>query len=420
MHSECKIAEVTRTSPARYIPRSLEAPLRRATREFPVVVLTGPRQSGKTTLLRKVFGKEYRYVSLEPPDVREAALSDPRGFLALHAPPVILDEIQLAPLLLPYVKEIVDARRSATGQFLLTGSQNLGMSAAVTESLAGRAAVLRLLPMSWREIDGDPARRLPWERGPRPSGREARGIEALWRAFVRGTYPEVVAHPRRDAELWHASYVQTYLERDVRSLRQVGDLVEFQRFLRAVAARSAQLLDLSDLARELGVAVNTAKAWLSVLEATDQVFLLRPYHANVGKRLVKTPKLYMADVGLMCHLTGTRTASQARQGPLAGAIFETAVVSEVIRALTHRGRQPVVHFWRTSAGAEVDLLVEEAGRLVPIEAKASATPRPAMSAGIGAFRRDLGGLAARGFVVHGGEQVLPLGPDASAWPFASL
>jgi len=404
-----------------YIPRSLEGTLRRAAREFPVVVLTGPRQSGKTTLLKHAFGSRHRYVSLEPPDVRGAAAADPRGFLALHAPPVILDEIQYAPGLLPYVKEIVDARRSRAGQFLLTGSQNLGMSAAVTESLAGRAAVLRLLPLSWREIARDPDRPLPWDRSGKRPGPAGRGQgAALWPAFVRGTYPELAAHPRRDAELWHASYVQTYLERDVRSLRQVGDLVEFQRFLRAVAARSAQLLDLSDIARDLGVAVNTAKAWLSVLEATYQVFLLRPYHANVGKRLVKTPKLYMADVGLLCYLTGIRTARQAREGPLAGAIFETAVVAEVVRTLTHRGREPLVHFWRTSAGSELDILVEEPGRLVPIEAKASATPRPAMAAGIAAFRRDLGARADRGYVIHGGDVVLPLGPDATAWPFGRL
>jgi predicted AAA+ superfamily ATPase len=230
----------------------------------------------------------------------------------------------------------------------------------------------------------------------------------------------VVAHPRRDTELWHASYVQTYLERDVRSLRQVGDLVEFQRFLRAVAARSAQLLDLSDLARELGVAVNTAKAWLSVLEATYQVFLLRPFHANVGKRLVKSPKIYMADVGLLCYLTGIRSAREAREGPLAGAIFETAVVAEVIRTLTHRGREPRVHFWRTSAGSEVDLLVEDGLRLLPVEAKSSATPRPAMASGIAALRRDLGARAARGYVVHAGDVELPLGPDAVAWPFGRL
>jgi predicted AAA+ superfamily ATPase len=410
-----------RSLPAGYIPRSLERTLRRAAREFPVVVLTGPRQSGKTTLLKHVFGPRHRYVSLEPPDTRAVAAADPRGFLELHRPPVILDEIQYAPDLLPYVKEVVDAHRSRPGQYLLTGSQNLGMAAAVTESLAGRAAVLRLLPLSWREMAREPARPLPWERTGSRSEPVRRGrIAPGWPAFLRGTYPELVAHPRRDAELWHASYVQTYLERDVRSIRQVGDLVEFQRFLRAVAARSAQLLDLSDIARDLGVAVNTARAWLSVLEATYQVFLLRPYYANLGKRLVKTPKVYMADVGLLCYLTGIRTARQASEGPLAGAIFETAVVAEVVRTLIHRGREPLVHFWRTSAGSEVDLLVEEGARLVPIEVKATATPRPPMAAGIAAFRRDLGARADRGYLVHGGDAELPLGTDATAWPISRL
>jgi hypothetical protein len=243
---------------------------------------------------------------------------------------------------------------------------------------------------------------------------------SLWEAFVRGSYPEVVADPRRDSALWHASYVQTYLERDVRSLRQVGDLVEFQRFLRAVAARSAQILDLSDLGRELGVAVNTAKAWLSVLEATYQVFLLRPYHANVGKRLVKSPKVYMGDVGLMCYLAGIRSEREAREGPLAGAIFETAVVTEVLRSIIHAGREPRLHFWRTSAGAEVDLLVEDGARLVAIEAKASATPRPGMASGLLALRQDLGSRIGHAFVVHGGDVALPLADGVRALPFGAL
>jgi hypothetical protein len=190
--------------------------------------------------------------------------------------------------------------------------------------------------------------------------------------------------------------------------------------LRAVAARSGQLLDLSGLARDLGVAVNTAKAWLSVLEATYQVFLLRPFHANLGKRLVKTPKVYMADVGLLCYLAGIRSAREAREGPLAGAIFETAVVTEVIRTLTHRGREPRVHFWRTATGTEVDVVVEDGPRLVPIEAKASATPRPGMAAGIASLRRDLAPRVARGYVVHSGDIELPLGPDATAIPFRGV
>ena len=225
-------------------------------------------------------------------------------------------------------------------------------------------------------------------------------------------YPELVAHPRRDAHLWQASYVQTYLERDLRTVRQVGSLSQFQDFLRILAARSGQLLNLSDVSRDLGLAVNTAKAWLSVLEATYQVIVLRPYFANIAKRLVKTPKVYFTDVGTLCYLAGLKDPEHAASGPMGGALMETAVLSEIIKALTHRGIQPQVSFWRTLAGTEVDFVVETAEGLVPIEVKLSATPRPAMASSIKRFRADLADRALPGYVVHRvllgpGDVVLP-------------
>ena len=251
-----------------YIKRSLEGILKKAASEFPAIVLTGPRQSGKTTLLKAIFSQVCGYVSLEPPDIRAAATEDPRGFLELHPPPVIFDEVQYATDLLPYIKEEIDARRDRAGQYLLTGSQNLLLMEKITESLAGRAAILRLLPLSHRETVGNPHARLPWESGESHQKPLKGSHRDLWLTFLRGNYPELVANPGRDINLWHSGYVQTYLERDVRTLRQVGDLTQFQSFLRALAARTAQLLSLTDLARDLGVAVNTVKAWLSVLEAT--------------------------------------------------------------------------------------------------------------------------------------------------------
>jgi hypothetical protein len=284
--------------------------------------------------------------------VRAAALADPRGFLEAWAPPVIFDEVQYAPELLPYVKERIDAARDRAGQYLLSGSQNLLLLERVTESLAGRAAVLRLLPLSWQEAAGRPEAVGPWwtpvdqaaDVGDAAGDRLAFGD--LWQSFLRGGYPELVAMPDRNLQLWHASYLQTYVERDVRTLRQVGDLTQFQSFLRVIAARSGQLLNLSDVGRDLGIAVNTVKAWLSVLEASYQVTVLRPYFANVGKRLVKTPKIYLSDVGTLCYLSGLRDAEHAAAGPLGGAILETAVLSQIVRTMAHRGEEP-----RSTSGA---------------------------------------------------------------------
>lgn len=403
-----------------YISRGLEAVVRSAAREFPAVVVTGPRQSGKTTMLKHLFAETHTYVSLEPPDTREAAVSDPRGFLALYRPPVIFDEVQYAPGLLSYIKEAIDQDRAAVGRFILTGSQNLAMQEKVTETLAGRAAMLRLLPLSFSEKAGNPVVRFPWEEGGKVPTGAAADTEGLWRSIIRGGYPELNTGVERNVSLWHSSYVQTYLERDVRNLRHVGDLTTFQNFLRILAARSGQLLSLSDISRDLGISVNTVKQWLSILEATYQVIVLRPYFENAGKRLVKSPKVYFTDTGTLCHLVGLKDAYHAAAGPMGGALFETVVLTEIFKGILNRGEEPRLYFWRTSNGAEVDIVVESGGRLVPIEVKLSQTPGASMANHIRAFRKDYPEKALPGYIVHPGDVTLPLGEGNVALPFRAL
>ncbi|MBA4370071.1 MAG: GTP-binding protein [Coriobacteriaceae bacterium] len=401
-----------------YLARTLETVVAQTARQFPAVVVTGPRQAGKTTLLRHVLGSSVPLVSLDDPDVRQAAMSDPRGFLAAYPPPVVLDEVQRAPELLPYVKNAIDENRSEPGRYFLSGSQNLLLMEQITESLAGRAAILTLMPLSQREIDRQPAATFPWESGGHDAGPTS--ATEWFERLMRGSFPDP-ALGRTDTRLWMSSFVATYLERDVRMLRNVGDLADFDAFLRLVAARTGTTLDLTDLARTVGVAVNTAKTWMSVLVASYVVLLLPPYHANVGKRLAKRPKAYLTDVGLACYLTGLRDPEAAIAGPLGGALFETAVVSEVHRSLLHRGLPAELYYWGVSGRAEVDLLVRHDGKLVPLEVKLNATPVPrhgdAVRALLTTLPRD---VITPGYVVTPGSSTLPLGENVKALPFARL
>ncbi|TLM76659.1 MAG: ATP-binding protein [Actinobacteria bacterium] len=401
-----------------YLPRTLETVLRRALTEFPAVVVTGPRQAGKTTLAKHVAGPGASYASLDVPDVRAAALADPRGFLSSLAVPAILDEVQQVPELLPYLKEAIDRDRDASGRYLLTGSQNLMLMRQVTESLAGRAAVLTLMPLSQREIDHQPEAGFAWEDAGHAGTVDT--TRAWFERLMRSSFPEPALR-NGDAGLWLSSYVATYLERDVRMLRDVGDLRTFDAFLRLIASRTGTTLDMTDISRTLGIAVNTVKAWVSVLAASHLLLLLPPYHANVAKRLAKRPKVYLLDVGLACHLTGLKDPEPAIAGPLGGALFETAVVAEVHRALLHRGQRPDLHFWGVSGRAEVDMLVRHDAGLVPLEVKLSETPNPRHADQIRALRSILPAeIASTGYVVTPGSSTLPLGEGACALPFSRL
>jgi predicted AAA+ superfamily ATPase len=335
------------------IERDLATTIRSAARDFPAVTITGPRQSGKSTLCRMVFPRR-DYANLETPDVREFAQSDPRGFLAQFRRGAIIDEIQRVPQLTSYLQQRIDDE-PISGRWILTGSQSLTLMESVSQSLAGRTAVLHLMPLSRREV-----RRFK----PHPTGMDD--------ALITGGYPRILDQ-RLDPGDWLGSYVRTYVERDVRLISNIGDLATFQRFLRLCASRVGQLLNLSALAGDVGISQPTAKAWLSVLEATFVARRLPPYFSNMGKRLVRTPKLHFYDAGLVCWLLGIRNAEQLRLHPLRGPIFETWVLSEILKHRFNRGEHEGLYFYRDRQGREADIVIDDGRSLTIVEVKAGET-----------------------------------------------
>jgi len=358
-------------------PRTLSRVIRKALRTFPAIVVTGPRQSGKTTLLKALFSKTHTFVTLEDPDIRIRAKEDPLQFLDRYRPPVIIDEIQYVPDLLSYIKTRIDENRRP-GQWLFTGSQHFGLMQGISQSLAGRAAVLSLLPFSLAERigQGEVAQSVAgWIQGlPNLSANKEK--LSLSEVLLRGNYPEIASRRSVDRQIWCGSYISTFLERDVRNLAQIGDLSQFERFLRLCAVRTGQLLHLSDLARDIGVSVPTAKRWLSILEAGYQVFLLYPYYRSLGKRLVKSPKMYFNDTALASYLLGLHDREALLNSPSLGHLFETLIITDTLKRFLHSGERPSMYYLRTRDGLEIDLVLELGQRLHLFEIKSTMTVWP--------------------------------------------
>lgn len=355
------------------IPRQIAPVLAAALRRFPAVVVTGPRRAGKTTLLRSAL-PEAQYVLLEDPDIQDRVRRDPRALIEGLRPPVIFDEIQNTPQLLDYIRTVVDAKPRKMGQWLFTGSQEAPLMQGITESMAGRAAILQLLPFSMTETaKADP---------------------------LLGGFPEVVLRPR-GRELWFASYLQTYIERDVRQIANVRDLPAFRRFLSLVASRHGQMLNRSDLAAPLGVSVPTISEWLRILEITGQIVLVPPYFENFGKRLVKSPKVYWGDTGLACHLLGIQTQAELERSPFWGSIFEGFVAAEILKSQVNRGQRKELYYFRDQQGLEIDFVVPQPNaRFWLVEAKASKTVQPGMAAPMLSLAGATGDRATRRIVVY--------------------
>lgn len=370
------------------ISRELTEKIISLAQSFPIVSVTGPRQAGKTTLIRNLF-PEKPYVSLEEPDVRLLALDDPRAFLRQYENGAIFDEIQRVPDLFSYLQTRVDQSGNA-GQFIISGSQSFLMHHKISQSLAGRVAILILLPFSLRELQQAQIK-----------------TDQLEQLIFTGFYPRIY-DKQIDPQDFYPNYIQTYVERDVRSLKNIQQLDSFTRFLKLCAGRVGQLLNVSSLANDCGISVSTARGWLSVLQASYVVYLLQPHFRNFNKRLVKMPKLYFYDTGLACTLLGIERAEQLFHHYQRGELFENFVISELLKFQYNRGRQPNIYFWRDNKGVEIDCLVEKGERLIPIEIKSGMTPNPDFFSNLIKWNKFSNTGISNNFVIYAGEESLQL------------
>ncbi|MBN2374140.1 ATP-binding protein [bacterium] len=401
----------------KYKQRIMAKTIARAIATFPAIILTGPRQSGKTTLLRMLFSQTHTFVNLEDPDIRMRAKDDPVGFLNRYKLPVVIDEIQYVPELLSYIKTRIDENRKP-GQWILTGSQNFLLMQDVTQSLAGRAAVLNLLPFSFSELTGE-------AENSQPPDKWLESLNNLWgkentletshspsaelsNILLRGMYPEIASNRSVDRQLWCGSYITTYIERDIRNLTNIGDLSQFERFLVSCAIRTGQILNLSDLARDIGVSVPTAKRWLSLLETGYQIYLLYPYYRNIEKRIVKSPKIYFNDPGLCSYLLGFHDAESLLNGPSVGNLFETMVVCDFLKRFLHHGMKPSMYYLRTRDGLEIDLVIDIGGELSLFEIKSTMTITPQHAHHLKQIRNTYGGAIKATGIISCAEHTFPI------------
>jgi len=382
-----------------YVKRAIRETLDRALGMFPAVLLTGPRQSGKTTFLKEEYGARFGYMSLDDPIERSFAREDPNGFLDRFGDePIILDELQYAPEILSYIKIRIDRERDRLGRWILTGSQQFQVMKNVSESLAGRIAIFDLLPFALPEHC--------------PKGKRALD-ELLW----VGCYPEPALHPDR-RDLWLKAYLETYIQRDVRQLTNVRDLAAFESFLGTLAAHHGQEFNMATLSRRCGISMPTVKAWTGILQASYVVSLLQPYHRNFGKRLVKSPKLYFMDPAIAAYLTRQPGPEAAIAGAMGGALFEGLAIGEALKAFGVLGRRADVSFWRSHDGLEVDLIIQAGGKLLPVEVKQTATPTAGHCKPLERFKALTGGLSAdTGWLVCrvSEQRALPHGNMAIPW-----
>lgn len=394
-----------------------------ASRTFPVLLLTGPRQVGKTTLLNDIAEPERSYVSLDDLDARTLAESDPALFLQRYRPPVIIDEVQYAPKLFSQIKIAVDQGRK-NGQFWLTGSQKFHLMRQVTESLAGRVAILELNGFSQAEINRQADRVQPflpvegWLCQARLRAREME-LDTLYSNIWRGSYPRVIAEPDISTDLFYSSYVQTYVQRDIKEIINISSEKSFYQFIRVIAARSSQLLNYADIARDVGIDLKTAKAWLSALEASGLVYLLQPYHSNLTNRLIKTPKLYFLDTGLCAYLTKWSSPQALEAGAFSGAILETWVMAELLKSYWYNGKTPYFYFYRDKDQKEIDLIIEQDNTLYPIEIKKTAMPSLNAANNFGLLKKYQPSTG-RGAVLCLRQNDIPLSAGIDAIPIAYL